>query len=258
MGVDSGLPDFRGRQGFWKAYPPMQNKDIPYTQMETASWFSAKPALAWGFWGHNLKLYREAIPHYGYEVLKKLGESKLDRDGYFVFTSNVDGAFLKAGFDEHRLLERHGSVHYLQCVRPCSQEIWSTDGTVVEFSAETFEASEPLPTCKNCHGIARPNALLFDDFSYNANRRNDQVDNYVGWFNTLKPDSRLVIIEVGAGTAVPTVRKEGEKTVVAVKNGHLIRINPQDTDAPEGSIVLPLGGKDALTRIEDELRKLQQ
>ena len=22
MGVDSGLPDFRGNQGFWNAYPP--------------------------------------------------------------------------------------------------------------------------------------------------------------------------------------------------------------------------------------------
>ena len=23
MGVDSGLPDFRGREGFWRAYPPL-------------------------------------------------------------------------------------------------------------------------------------------------------------------------------------------------------------------------------------------
>ena len=22
MGVDSGLPDFRGKEGFWRAYPP--------------------------------------------------------------------------------------------------------------------------------------------------------------------------------------------------------------------------------------------
>ena len=25
MGVDSGLPDFRGPQGFWRAYPPMKD-----------------------------------------------------------------------------------------------------------------------------------------------------------------------------------------------------------------------------------------
>ena len=26
MGVDSGLPDFRGDLGFWKAYPPLKDK----------------------------------------------------------------------------------------------------------------------------------------------------------------------------------------------------------------------------------------
>ena len=26
MGVDSGLPDFRGAQGFWKAYPPLKHR----------------------------------------------------------------------------------------------------------------------------------------------------------------------------------------------------------------------------------------
>jgi len=26
MGRDSGLPDFRGKNGFWSAYPPFANK----------------------------------------------------------------------------------------------------------------------------------------------------------------------------------------------------------------------------------------
>ena len=30
MGVDSGLPDFRGKEGFWKAYPPFGNWDFLY------------------------------------------------------------------------------------------------------------------------------------------------------------------------------------------------------------------------------------
>ncbi|MCK5538828.1 MAG: hypothetical protein KAI79_18525, partial [Bacteroidales bacterium] len=33
MGVDSGLPDFRGNEGFWKAYPPMKNLGISFSQM---------------------------------------------------------------------------------------------------------------------------------------------------------------------------------------------------------------------------------
>jgi len=34
MGVDSGLPDFRGNQGFWKAYPLFKGKSPP--QVPTA------------------------------------------------------------------------------------------------------------------------------------------------------------------------------------------------------------------------------
>ena len=33
MGVDSGLPDFRGDQGFWKAYPPLKDKDLGFTDI---------------------------------------------------------------------------------------------------------------------------------------------------------------------------------------------------------------------------------
>ena len=32
MGVDSGLPDFRGSQGFWKAYPPMEKLGISFPE----------------------------------------------------------------------------------------------------------------------------------------------------------------------------------------------------------------------------------
>ncbi len=58
MGVDSGLPDFRGNEGFWKAYPPFRGRQ--FAEMSTPHWFRTDPALAWGFFGHRLNLYREA------------------------------------------------------------------------------------------------------------------------------------------------------------------------------------------------------
>ena len=33
MGVDSGLPDFRGDLGFWKAYQPLKDKKLSFTEM---------------------------------------------------------------------------------------------------------------------------------------------------------------------------------------------------------------------------------
>lgn len=45
----------------------------------------------------------------------------------FVTTSNVDGQFQKAGFEESRVLEVHGSIHRLQCSEPCRDTVWSAE-----------------------------------------------------------------------------------------------------------------------------------
>jgi NAD-dependent SIR2 family protein deacetylase len=43
---------------------------------------------------------------------------------HFIVTSNVDGQFQKADFEEEHVLEVHGSIHHLQCLRPCTDGIW--------------------------------------------------------------------------------------------------------------------------------------
>ena len=126
MGVDSGLPDFRGNEGFWKAYPPYRKLGASFVEMANPRGFVSDPEFAWGFYGHRLNLYRETEPHDGFERLLEIGSAK--PGGYFVFTSNVDGQFRKAGFDEERIAECHGSIHHLQCVTGHSDEIWSAEG----------------------------------------------------------------------------------------------------------------------------------
>ena len=49
---------------------------------------------------------------------------------------------------------------------------------------------------------------------------------YKTWLRTVQ-DRRLVVLELGAGTTIATVRRECEYTA-----WRLIRINPQDTEPP--------------------------
>ena len=56
MGVDSGLPDFRGNQGMWKVYPELGRKNFDFTQIANPAAFRSQPHLAWGFYGHLLAL----------------------------------------------------------------------------------------------------------------------------------------------------------------------------------------------------------
>ncbi len=114
MGVDSGLPDFRGVEGFWRAYPAYAKLGLRFDQLATPRWFADDPRLAWGFYGHRLALYRATKPHEGFAVLRRIG-SRLPR-GAFVFTSNVDGQFQRAGFDEAQIEEALGAKDALSAI----------------------------------------------------------------------------------------------------------------------------------------------
>ncbi len=96
MGVDSGLPDFRGVHGFWRAYPALRAKDVRFEDIANPTAFRHDPERAWGFYGHRLNLYRRTAPHRGYSILSKWAERM--EHGAFVFTSNVDGHFQKGCF----------------------------------------------------------------------------------------------------------------------------------------------------------------
>ena len=122
MGVDSGLPDFRGPQGFWGAYPALGRAGIKFESIASPDYFRSDPVLAWGFYGHRLNLYRKTEPHDGFRVLRAIAD-KLPHNA-FVFTSNVDGQFQKSGFAESQVVECHGSIHHLQCLDGCSEDIW--------------------------------------------------------------------------------------------------------------------------------------
>ena len=39
MGVDSGLPDFRGREGFWQAYPAAARLGLSFAELANPDWF---------------------------------------------------------------------------------------------------------------------------------------------------------------------------------------------------------------------------
>ena len=243
MGVDSGLPDFRGNEGFWKAYPPFRKLNLSFVQLANPQWFSADPHRAWGFYGHRKNLYMATEPHAGFQVLLNWCQEKED---YFVFTSNVDGHFQKAGFDPERVVECHGSIQHMQCNQPCQDSIWLTDESVV-IDESTMRADDPLPRCPECQQIARPNILMFGDWHWVDSRSESQARRFRHW-QRAHQTTQVAIIEFGAGTAVPTVRWECES-----QNGTLIRINPRESHGPNGTISIELGALEAVEQINSLL-----
>jgi NAD-dependent SIR2 family protein deacetylase len=248
MGVDSGLPDFRGNEGFWKAYPPFRKLGLSFVDMANPAWFSRDPEMAWGFYGHRLALYRTTPPHEGFAILKRWGAGKLR--GAFVFTSNVDGAFQRAGFDEAAIVECHGALDYLQCTRGCGAAIERADRYQPDVDEETFRARPPLPACSGCGALARPNVLMFGDYGWDDERTSAQEARLSSWLSNVgQVSGRLCIVECGAGTAVPTVRMTSER-IAARLRATLVRINVREPEVPAGQIGIPEGARAALQTID--------
>ncbi len=242
MGVDSGLPDFRGAAGFWRAYPVLAAAGIRFQDIADPAHFRVDASLAWGFYGHRLKLYRDTVPHPGFATLRRWAEAK--PLGSFVFTSNVDGQFQKAGLTE--VCEAHGSIHRLQCIDGCRQAIWPADSFQPEVDETSCRLLNAPPRCPHCGEVARPNILMFSDEAWVARRTEGQRWELREW---LAQGMNLVAIEIGAGTEISTVRAFTEHSGMPY-----LRINLREPQV-RGRLGtgLAMGAAEALARIDARL-----
>ncbi|WP_241030452.1 Sir2 family NAD-dependent protein deacetylase [Paraburkholderia sp. Ac-20347] len=246
MGVDSGLPDFRGDEGLWRAYPALRHHGFSFEDIANPAVFSSDPHLAWGFYGHRLKLYRETVPHAGFHHLLGWGERM--KHGAFVFTSNVDGQFQKAGFAAERIEECHGNIHTLQCLDVCTEDVWSATDVDPVVDEATCRLQGELPRCPRCGALARPNILMFGDWNWVARQAERQAARLAAW---LRGVERVVVIEVGAGNALPTVRRFSER-----HGPRVVRINPRESGiADRVGVGIASGALAALQVIDERLAR---
>ena len=242
MGVDSGLPDFRGDGGFWRCYPRLAQLGLTFEDMAQPRWFRQDARMAWAFYGHRRMLYRRTTPHAGFAALLRVAHSR--PRGYFVYTSNVDGQFETAGFATERVVACHGSIHHEQCIRPCTPAIWPAVEREFEIDEQTFQAQGPLPRCTRCGLLARPNVLMFGDDAWLSAPTDAAWSRLRLWLDGLA-DASLAIIELGAGVDLPAVRSVSEGVAAALA-APLVRINPRAPGGPPGTVSIGLPARAAL------------
>ncbi|ETV85270.1 hypothetical protein H257_03071 [Aphanomyces astaci] len=266
--ADSGLPVYNDIANV-AAYKAM---DLEYHDLCDAHWAHANLPLFYGFWGDCFNMYRDSSGHAGYEILREWklrlcrkrtdlasllpDKSSLDvtTEPFFVYSSNVDAHFRRM-FAQNEVYEIHGTTERWQCaglsdgVPPCPGT-WLLPPDYrfpVDKTSMLSHVSSPPPPfleCPKCHGPARPNVLMFGDTSWLPNHQDEA--RYVAWEAAVEEalmrdrTKRLVVLEIGCGLRVPSVRMECEmvardiqcKTQSTDQVRH-IRINPTDIDGDD-------------------------
>jgi NAD-dependent SIR2 family protein deacetylase len=230
MSVDSGLPDFRGATGLWT-----EAKEN-FLKKATAKSFDTNPLDAWNFYVGRMIKYQDTVPHEGYKILLDLLQSHNKKS--FVVTSNVDGHFLKAGYDPQYLYEIHGNLRKIQCTQPCCRNLPS----MPKFSS-LLTSEQEIPKCPYCNKNARPNVLMFNDPGIVWTQIDQGQENFRNWAVS---KMEVLGIEIGAGTGIPSIRIFGQE-----RTTNLIRINPHEfVTSRTSDLGISAGGLEGIRALE--------
>ena len=104
ISAESGIPTFRGPEGFWR----VGSRNYHPQEMATARAFSSMPDEVWRWYLHRRGVCRAAAPNAAHQALVQLDERLGER--FRLVTQNVDGLHLRAGGDPARIYQIHGNI----------------------------------------------------------------------------------------------------------------------------------------------------
>ena len=138
ISVESGIPDFRGAEGLWSRFDPMEYGSIDA--------FRADPGRVWRMLVEMDAMLRRAEPNPAHYVL-----AELERRGILetIITQNVDSLHQRAG--STRVIEFHGHGRSLRCDR-CGRS----------HAREAVDLDRLPPRC-SCGGALRPEFVFFGE-----------------------------------------------------------------------------------------------
>jgi NAD-dependent SIR2 family protein deacetylase len=247
MGVDSGLPDYRGTVGGqWGKIEAQEGKSI--FEIVNPQNFIDNPDFAWKFFLERMKMYEKTTPHKGFSIL--MDWTKKYFSDFFILTSNIDNQFLKAGFEAEKIRELHGSIFHFQSEDPKAyNEIWKNEISTEELEKQV--AMGNYPTCPDSTIPARPNVYMFRDETY-INRRSKGQDKHFQEFLKVNTGKKFLVLEIGSGPHVQSIRI---KTRMLRKDyeARVVRINPKDFKIKAPNIGLSATALSALSEIDTYL-----
>jgi len=205
VSAESGIPTFRGKDGYWRNLDP--------AQLATPEAFARDPKLVWEWYRERRHRIRNAQPNAAHAAIANLAQHA---DEFLLVTQNVDDLHARAGLPKEKMVQIHGDIFVTKCSR-CEFAYPGRGG-----SPEPPGASEndvDLPRCAACDALMRPGVVWFgEQLSWNELKR---VESYL--------DGGACDLVMVAGTTATFGYIIDWAVRASRGGGELVEVNPEET-----------------------------
>jgi NAD-dependent deacetylase len=237
VSAESGIPTFRGKDGYWRNLDPMT--------LATPEAFARDPELVWEWYSERRRKIRAAQPNAAHEAIVRLATLS---DEFLLVTQNVDDLHARAGLPKEKMVQIHGDIFVTRCSRCGFEKKEHSQDEETQPARlppqKTKQREGEVPRCPECGELMRPGVVWFGeqlDLS-----RIETVESYLG----REPCDLVMVIGTTAlfGYIVDwAMRARGQ-------NGELIEVNPNETPLSRSATRLVREpAAVALPRIVDEI-----
>lgn len=158
ISAESGIPTFRGPQGYWR----VGSENYRPEELATFSAFQRMPKDVWAWYLYRRAICRAAEPNAAHLALVR-AEQELGHD-FLLITQNVDGLHGRAGQRHDRTLAIHGNVDWMRPVG--GRKLQPVPAYFDDWTKERALTDEEMDLLCVDGTPARPHVLWFDE-TYN-------------------------------------------------------------------------------------------
>jgi len=214
ISAESGIPTFRGKEGYWQ----VGSRNYQPEEMATWAAFQEMPEEVWAWYLYRRGVCRGAEPNAAHEALARAEQSGSER--FLLVTQNVDGLHLRAGNTIDRTYQIHGNIDFMRCSRECLPApvpmpegvdvAWERGRPVTDHELEELK-------CPSCGALGRPHVLWFDESYDEANFR------FQSSIDAARRASLVIVVGTTGATSLPM----HIGTITAQRGVPMIVVNPE-------------------------------
>jgi NAD-dependent deacetylase len=193
VSVESGIPTFRGKDGYWRNLDPIK--------LATPEAFARDPELVWQWYRERRQRIRNAEPNAAHEAIAKLAQGA---DEFLLVTQNVDDLHERGGLAKADMVQIHGDIFVTRCSR-------------CDFRQE--QEQNGVPRCPKCDALMRPGVVWFGEPL--PLHETERVEKY------LQRDPCGVVIVAGTTATLGYIIDWALRA--SRRGGELIEVNPEET-----------------------------